>query len=128
MSLLQGQGVARDAGNARNLLLRLAGQLFPFVVRGAAFQLADQPYQGVQGRFNLARHGGRERAGGPEKLRPPQRFSGPSTQFFASLFRTLAFCPVANGASDVKSLDCPQWAPTDLRRTLSLIVTSSGSL
>src|SRR2546429_1601015 len=81
MSLLQGQGVARDAGNARNLLLRLAGQLSPFVVRGAAFQLADQPYQGVQGRFNLARHGGRQRAGGPEKLRPPQRFSELSIQF-----------------------------------------------
>src|SRR6266566_2906267 len=110
MSLLQGQGVARDAGNARNLLLRLAGQLFPFVVRG---------------RFNLARHGGRKRAGGPEKLRPPQRFSELSIQFFDSLFRTLAFCHVANGASDVKSLGCPQWAQTDLSRKLSLIFASS---
>src|SRR5438034_6169846 len=40
-------------------------------------------------RFNLARHGGRQRAGGPEKLRPPQRFSELSIQFFDSLFRTL---------------------------------------
>src|SRR5439155_15726584 len=43
----------------------------------------------------------------------------------SDLFRTLAFCHVANGASDVKSLGCPQWAQTDLSRKLSLIFASS---